>query len=99
MEMVSSSDSGRKEGGSMQDNRPGKQAAPRATPLPPDKDLPHQGLNTLACLLPPVGAGLYLSCRRTVPRRAASLARWSWAGMGFYAASYLTLAVVDWFLY
>lgn len=36
----------------MQDKRPGKQAAPRAAPLPPDKDLPHQGLNTLAFLLP-----------------------------------------------
>lgn len=66
---------------------------------PRERDLPHQGLNTLAFLLPLAGVVLYLSCRRSVPRRAASLVRWTWAGVGFYAACYLLLALVAWFLY
>lgn len=78
----------------MQNKIPGPGGA-----LPPEGDRPHQGLNTLAFLLPPAGVGLYLSCRRAAPRRAASLARWSWAGAGFYIACYLLLALGAWFLY
>ena len=60
----------------------------------------HQGLNTLAFLLPLAGGGgLYLFCRRSAPRRAASIVRWTWAGVGFYAACYLLLALGAWFLY
>ena len=52
-------------------NRPGA--------VPPEPDLPHQGLNILAFLLPPLGLGLFLYNRQKSPRRAASVARWSWA--------------------
>lgn len=62
-----------------------------AVPSWPEKDLPHLGLNTLAFLLPPVGAGLYLALRHTMPRRGGSAARWAWAGAGFYAGCYLVL--------
>ena len=55
------------------------------------QDLPHLGLNTLAFLLPPVGAGIYLALRRTMPRRGGSTARWAWAGAGFYAGCYFVL--------
>ena len=68
-------------------------------PSPRERDLPHQGLNTLAFLLPLAGVGLYLFCRRRAPRRAASIVRWTWAGVGFYAACYLLLALGAWFLY
>lgn len=86
--------SGKREGAAMQNRTsgPGRER-------PPEKDRPHQGLNTLAFLLPPAGVGLYLSCRCSAPRRAASLARWSWAGVGFYAVCYLLLALGAWFLY
>lgn len=55
------------------------------------KDLPHLGMNTLAFLLPPLGAGAYLVLRGSMPRRGASAARWAWAGTGFYAGCYLVL--------
>ena len=77
----------------------GKHPGQAAEPGPGQADCPHQGLNTLAFLLPPAGAGLYLACRRTAPRRAASLGRWTWAGVGFYAVCYLLLALGAWFLY
>lgn len=68
-------------------------------PSPRERDLPHQGLNTLAFWLPLAGVGLYLFCRRSAPRRAASIVRWTWAGVGFYAACYLLLALGAWFLH
>ncbi len=61
----------------------------RSGAVSPEPDLPHQGLNTLAFLLPPLGLGLYLYHRRKSPRRAASVARWSWAGVGLYLAGVL----------
>lgn len=70
-----------------------KSGAERGRSALTEKDSPHQGLNTLAFLLPPVGAVLYLRCRRIVPRRAASLSRWTWAGVGFYAVCYLVPAL------